>query len=79
MAIGDTAAHTYAFRQVTPGKHVLVSKTENDVSLAIDAEAGKNYFVWQEVKMGIWSARSSLHLVDEKTGEDGVNKCKLIQ
>jgi hypothetical protein len=79
MAIGDTAAHTYAFRQVTPGKHLLVSKTEKDVSLEIDAEAGKNYFVWQEVKMGMWAARSALHLVDEKTGEEAVKDCTLIQ
>jgi hypothetical protein len=79
MAVGDTAAHTYTFRQVTPGKHLLVSKTEKDVSLEIDAEAGKNYFVWQEVKMGMWAARSALHPVDEKTGEDAVKDCKLIQ
>jgi hypothetical protein len=35
--------------------------------------------VWQEVKMGAFAARSALHLVDEKTGEDGVKECKLIQ
>jgi hypothetical protein len=79
MSIGDTAAHTYAFRQLTPGKHLLVSKTEKDVSLEIDAEAGKNYFVWQEVKMGVFAARSALHAVDDKTGEDAVKDCKLIE
>ena len=79
MAIGDTAAHTYAFQQLTPGQHMLVSKTEKDVSLAIDAEAGKNYYVWQEVKMGMWAARSALHLVDDKTGEEAVKDCKLIK
>jgi hypothetical protein len=79
MAIGDTAAHTYVFQQITPGKHVLVSKTEKDASLEIDTQAGMNYFVWQEVKMGAFAARSALHSVDSKTGEDAVKGCKLIQ
>jgi hypothetical protein len=79
LAIGDTAAHTYVYRQVAPGRHLLVSKTEKDVSLEIEVEAGRNYFVWQEVKMGVWTARSALHLVDEKMGEVAVKKCKLIQ
>jgi hypothetical protein len=56
-----------------------VSKTENDVTLDIDAQPGKNYYVWQEVKMGMFAARSALHLVDETTGEAGVKQCKLIQ
>jgi Protein of unknown function (DUF2846) len=79
MSIGDTGPHTYAVRQVTPGKHTVVSKTEQDVAFDIDAQAGQNYYVWQEVKMGVWAARSALHLVDEKTGEEAVMQCKLIQ
>ncbi len=79
QSIGDTGPHTYAFRQVAPGKHVLVSKTEKDVTLDLDVQAGNNYYVWQEVKMGAFAARSALHLVDEKTGEDGVKQCKMIE
>jgi hypothetical protein len=79
QSIGDTGPHTYAFRQVAPGKHTLVSKTEKDVTLDLDIQAGTTYYVWQEVKMGAFSARSALHLVDEPTGEAGVKECKLIQ
>lgn len=79
MSIGDTGPHTYAFRQVSAGQHTIVSKTEKDVQLDFNAEAGKNYYVWQEVKMGVWAARSSLHAVDEKTGQDAVRECKLIE
>jgi hypothetical protein len=64
---------------VTPGKHTVVSKSENDVALNIDVQAGKNYYAWQEVKVGVWTAGSALHLVDEKTGEEAVMQCKLIQ
>jgi hypothetical protein len=78
-AIGDTAPHTYVFKEVTPGKHTIVSKTENDVSLDINAQPGQTYYVWQEVKVGVWTARSALHQVDEKTGQQAVKDCKLIQ
>lgn len=76
---GDTGAKTYIFKSVDPGAHTLVSKTENDAALTVDAEAGKTYFVWQEVKMGMFAARSQLHLVDDNTGQAGVSECKLVQ
>jgi PBP1b-binding outer membrane lipoprotein LpoB len=79
MAVGDTAAKTYIFKQVDPGSRIITSKTENDATLTIDAKPGKNYFVWQEVKMGAFSAGSKLHLVDESTGKAGVETCKLVQ
>jgi hypothetical protein len=79
QSIGDTGPHTYALRTVAPGKHTILSKTEKDATVDVDAQPGKTYFVWQEVKMGAFAARSALHLVDEQTGEDGVKQCKLIQ
>lgn len=79
MAIGDTAAKTYLLYQANPGKHTVVSKSENDSSLDLNTEAGKNYFVWQEVKIGVMSARSKLQLVDDATGKAGVGECKLAE
>jgi len=79
VSVGDTAAKTYIYRQVTPGEHVITSKTENDATLSVNAEPGRNYFVWQEVKMGAFAARSALHLVDESKGHEGVAECKLVQ
>lgn len=78
-AVGDTAAKTFILLEVAPGPHTIVSKTENDATLKVDALAGRNYFVWQEVKMGMMMARSQLHLVDEAQGKAGVAECNLIQ
>jgi len=78
-SVGDTAANTFVLQAVEPGKHSVVSKTENDPSLDVNAEAGKNYFVWQEVKMGAFAARSALHPVDDAKGKAGVNECKLVK
>lgn len=75
--LGDTAAKTYLYSEVDPGRHQLVSKAENDSTLDVDTVAGKIYYVWQEVKMGIMYARSKLQLVDDTTGQDGVKESKL--
>jgi len=77
--IGQTVAKSYFALEVAPGKHTLISKAENDSVLDVDAEAGKNYFVWQEVKMGLMYARNKLQIVDEVAGKAGVSECKLIE
>jgi len=77
--VGSTAAKTYVLLEVNPGKHTLISKAENDSVLSVAAAAGRNYFVWQEVKMGVLVMRSALQLVDEATGKAGVAECKLIE
>lgn len=77
-ALGQTAAKTYFAVEVEPGKHTVVSMAENTSNLDLVTEVGKNYFVWQEVKMGVLSARSKLQLVDEATGKAAVGECKLI-
>jgi|RhiMethySRZTD1v2_1073278.scaffolds.fasta_scaffold2302324_2 hypothetical protein len=77
--VGDTASKTYMVLEVAPGKHTITSKTENDSIVTVDAAAGRNYFLWQEVKMGFAAARSNLQQVDETTGKAGVQECKLIE
>lgn len=78
-AVGDTAAKTYLMLEVAPGNHTLVSKSESDSVLPLTTVPGKNYFVWQEIKMGMFSPRSALQLVDEPVGQAGVNECKRIE
>ncbi len=75
---GQTAKKTYIYTEVKPGTHTISSKAENTSEVSIDAVAGKLYYVWQEVKMGVMYARNKLSLVDEATGKNGVNECSLI-
>lgn len=77
--LGETASKTYFYRQVSPGRHVVTAKTEGNSSVTIDAQPGQTYFVWQEVKMGMMSGKSELHVVDAAIGKAGVAECKLIQ
>lgn len=76
--LGQTAAMTYFHLNIVPGKYTISSHAEDVSLLGLDVDAGKNYFVWQEIKMGMWSARSKLQQVDEIKGRAGVTESKLI-
>lgn len=75
--LGQTAAHTYLYTEVPPGSHAISSKDGNAAELTINAVAGKLYYIWQEVKMGLVSGNSKLNLVDEATGQKGVGETNL--
>ena len=62
---------------IAPGVHEVASKTENDERMTFTSEPGKNVYVWQEVKMGVWSARSKLSLVDEPSARERIKACAL--
>lgn len=75
--MGRTAAHTYFLWEVKPGSHEITSHSENLGKLALETKEGRNYFVWQEIKMGMWQPGSQLHEVTEEEGRKGVLECKL--
>lgn len=78
QTVGQTAAKTFIYKEVPPGKHVITSSAENTDTLEIEAKPGTLAFIWQEVKMGILSARSKLHLVTAEEGKKGVGETKLV-
>lgn len=73
---GQTGPKTYFHWVVDPGRHEVSSITENTSTLILDTAPGQAYFIWQEVKMGLWMARSLLQEVDAATGQQGVLECK---
>lgn len=76
---GQTAMQTYFLFETDPGPHEVSSMAENVSTLKLNTERGKAYFIWQEVKMGMWMARSQLQQVDEQTGRKAVSECKRAQ
>ncbi len=76
--IGETAAKTFFRLDLEPGYYLVTSSAENTSELALTLIEGRNHFVWQEVRMGIWKARTALSQVDEKTGRDGVLESVLL-
>jgi hypothetical protein len=75
--VGQTAANTYLYKEVAPGKHVVSSSSENTDTVEVDLKPGTLAYIWQEVKMGFMMARTKLHLVTEADGRKGVLETKL--
>jgi hypothetical protein len=76
---GQTAAKTYFMWMLNPGSHEVATMADNTSTVQVDAKAGESYYIWQEVKMGMWGPGTKLQLVDKETGKKGVGECKLIQ
>jgi hypothetical protein len=76
---GQTGSKTYFVWEVDPGPHEVSSISENTSTMKLNTDAGKAYFIWQEVKMGMWTARSLLQEVNDETGRKGVAECKRAQ
>lgn len=76
--IGETGAKTFFKLNLKKGSYVISSEAENVSELPLTLVEGVSYFIWQEVKMGIWKARNSLKQVDESTGKSGVLESQLL-
>ena len=73
---GQTAAQTYYLWVVDPGSHEIGCHAENTETLKLNTNPGKSYFVWQEMKMGMWTPRCALQEKDEQQGRKAVQECK---
>jgi len=79
-AIGQTANKVYFYREITPGAHTLSTESEfGDNTLDIQAVAGKNLFVRQYIKLGVFVGGSALELVSEEEGKKAVLDCERAQ
>jgi len=77
--MGSTSANTYFRWVVEPGRHLVVSDTENDTGVVVDAQAGQIYYIWQDVSTGFFRPRADLRFVDRQTAEVALRSCYLLQ
>lgn len=73
-----TGPCSYLLWEVDPGAHELLAYGENISQLALKTEAGKAYFVRQDVGGGLWSPRTKLVAIDEAAGRKAVSDCRLV-
>lgn len=76
---GTTKGKTYVIADVPAGPHVVVSEGENTSTLNVSTQAGQSVFIWQEVKMGAFRARSQLALATPEQGRAGVLESELVE
>jgi len=77
--IGELMVKSYARIELPSGKCQILAKTGTSCNLTIDVEAGKIFYVRQQVKGGVWTPSCDLSIVTEEVGKSAVNQCKLIQ
>ncbi len=77
--MGNTGAKTYILATVSPGQHIIIASGENTEQLELETVAGRNYFVWLEIRIGAVTNHGHLHVVNEQEGKKGVMESKLIK
>lgn len=76
--IARSVVYSYVQLELSPGIHEIISRTERDAKLSLDANAGQLYFIHQEGAPGLWRSRSKLVQVSDQVGRQGVKRCKLL-
>lgn len=76
--IGETANKVYFHQFLSPGVHTIGTESEfSDNLIKLNADAGKNYYVRQYIKMGAFVGGAGLEIVPEAIGQADVQKCEL--
>lgn len=71
--VGDTAPNMFFYHEVDEGEHTISTESEfspNEIKRVF--EKGKNYFIRQFMKMGVFVAGAGLEFVDEEVGKADV-------
>jgi hypothetical protein len=76
--IGESAPNVFFYTEVPGGHHVISTESEfspNDLALLL--EAGKNYFVRQYIKLGVFVGGAGVESVSEEQGKAAVANLQL--
>lgn len=74
--VGESADKVFFYQQIDAGKpHVLSTESEfSPNNLSLNVASGKNYFVRQYIKAGVFVGGAGLELVPEEEGKRVIGK-----
>jgi hypothetical protein len=75
--LGKTGGGRFIYAMIDSGSHAFVSRAENTSELTLVTEAGKTYYLEQQVKMGLLKARNKLVQLNDADGKAKLLKCSL--
>jgi hypothetical protein len=75
--VGANYGTNYFFLALDPGEHFLCSQAEDRSALALTVQPGKAYYLQQTVTTGMMKSRSSLDIVSDQDGQEGLTKSYL--
>jgi uncharacterized protein YlaN (UPF0358 family) len=79
--IGESAPNVFFYEEVKGNAEHKIS-TESEFSpndLLLKTESGKNYFIKQYIKLGVFVGGANLELVDEKEGKKDVSELEMAK
>lgn len=76
---GETTAYSHFHWKLKPGKYVIQSKADNIYSLELDTKSKTNYFIKQEMIMGMMKGGAELKVVNEEEGKKCVLATEMIK
>jgi hypothetical protein len=74
--IGETKGYTYFISKVQPGKHYLIAESENVTTVQMDFKPNKNYYLRQDIWMGIMRARTGYSVYNPDEAAAAMKKCE---
>ncbi|MCQ9123669.1 DUF2846 domain-containing protein [Rodentibacter caecimuris] len=78
--IGESAPKVFFYKQVKAGDHKISTESEfSNNDLNIKTDSGKNYFIRQYIKMGVFVGGANLEQVSEEKGKAAVQKLKMAK
>lgn len=74
--IGNTGPKGFLCWEREPGDVIVSATAENTSRVSLAVRAGSIHYILQNIRMGIWMARTELEVVDEGRGQQELKKCK---
>ncbi|MDO4698909.1 MAG: DUF2846 domain-containing protein [Pasteurellaceae bacterium] len=76
--IGETAHGVYFYKLLKAGKHKISTESEfSNNDLHLNMQSGKNYFVEQYIRPGVFVGGANINQVSEEKGKKAVLERKL--
>ena len=79
LEAGGTGPGTFFRWELKPGTYTFTASTsESSKTVQLQVEAGKLYYIEQNIRLGINEGRIQLNQVDEKTGKRNIQGMKML-
>jgi hypothetical protein len=75
--MGVNRGDSYFYFSLGSGQHYFCSRAENRSVLALKVEAGRTYYLQQDIRMGVMKAQNELTLMDEEKAKEKLEKLHL--
>jgi hypothetical protein len=74
--LGQSAPMTYFYKEIAPGPHTVSTESEfGDNTLNFVAEGGKNHYIRNYIRMGVFIGGANLEVVSEEEGKNAIKQC----